>query len=190
MKKSLILLAIIILITGCNQEIKEKTQNNSKNNQPHDFRKPDFGEPDRKPEILGIVKSVVGNEMTIIEIEMPNFERNKNTENETEKTPTFGAGLNSGEQGMHGGMRGGMGGNKSEEDKNNLLEMLKERSIAESTVVIPVGIQMLKPEMASETKEITIIEANVADVKKDQMVSVWLNKDVEDRKIAEFVLIK
>lgn len=204
MKKSLILLAIIILITGCNQSIQEntpaQTQNTPQNMER--FQRPDFGQPERTPDIMGIVKSVVGNEVTILELATPNFNRNQNVEQtkpagqtgetgQTGQAPTLSLGTNTG--GFPGGGRGGFGGSRTTgtaEDQAAMIEKLKERSVAEATLTIPVGIRMLKPGTPSNTTEPTMDEANISDVKKDQMVSIWLNQDVTDRKIAEFVLIR
>lgn len=188
MKKSLILLAIIILITGCNQKIQENNYDKTTINKKQNFHRPDFGQPEKTPDLVGIVKSIVGNEIILLEIEIPNRNQikekaeNKPTNDKIKTQKPLGGGINIGGRGM--------GINRNEEEQQNMLEMLKTRSIAESTVTIPVGIRMLKPEIDSKTQEINTLEANLADIKKDQMLSIWLNQDVDERQIAEFVLIK
>ena len=86
-------------------------------------------------------------------------------------------------------MRGGMGSvDRNDVDKSLMIENLKKMGSSEETIVIPVGIQMLKPDTESED-EPRMLEASLGDIEKDVMINVWLNKDVSDRKVASFVLI-
>jgi len=45
-----------------------------------------------------------------------------------------------------------------------MIEMLKEKSVAESTITVPVGIQMLKSNQINGMMEMD--EANVSDLHK------------------------
>ena len=70
-----------------------------------------------------------------------------------------------------------------------MLERMKEMAASEETVLIPVGIQMLKPDSESESEKLTMVEASLADIKKDTMLQIWLDENISDREVAKFVLI-
>jgi hypothetical protein len=172
------------LLSGCGS-----SNNDQKNAEVS--REPDFEQPERQPDVMGIVKSVTGNEVTILKLDISKLgERGGSGEEEatgdTEKiTPSLSSG------GM-GGMGGGMGRSRdtsvSDEDR---IEMMKSRTVGEMTILIPVGIQMLTPGSDEiNESERSIAEATFDEIKQDKMVNIWLNKDVTDRNVAEFVFIK
>ena len=141
----------------------------------------DFERPEEKADISGIVKTVIGNEVTILRIERPEISNdNKNVaskKDESAKEEKSGSG---------GGMGGGgMGGrlNTDEEDDEG-IERLKSINVGEEKIIIPVGIKMLK----SEDGEATV--ATLDNIKKDQMLMIWTDETITDRTVATFVIIK
>jgi hypothetical protein len=76
-----------------------------------------------------------------------------------------------------------------EDAQAQMLERIKAMAVEEETVLIPVGIQMLRPDISVDAEKNTVLEASLEDIEKDIMLQVWLNKDITDRKVAEFVLI-
>jgi len=199
MKKTIILTSLffiaLLALTGCGNSVKNS--GNGENIQGR--RMLDFGQPESPPDMTGIVKSVIGNEVTIIKIERPNRDNfidqeriDERNEREEGSSPNLGTTLHGGTTRMPGSGRGFMGrpGGGDIDAQAQMLERLKEMGAGEETFTIPVGIQMLKPdESGSEDKRPEMVEANISDIKQDKMINVWLSKDVIDRNIASFVLI-
>ena len=186
MKKVLILLIIFsFVLSGCTGS----NLNNSDQNSRKEIK--NFEQPQNAPDLSGLIKSIIGNEVTILKMEMNNPDRinskkNSEIESEVESKPKALTGTTNTK-----GIGMGMGGRQRPEgmDENTKLAMLdrmKEMSSGEEIVIIPVGIQMLK--MDSETR--SMVNADLTDVEVDSMISIWLNKDISDRNIAQFVLIK
>ena len=160
-------------------------------------RMPDFEKPAEEASVSGIVKNVVGNEVTVLKIERQGgfgngtnsgFEVTEKKNEKEEKTQGLnitGFGGDSG--GMRGGPGGGMGGGRpsetGESDTDERLEMLKTLSTGEEKVTIPVGIKMLKNEDGK------MIEATITDVTKDTMLMIWTDASITDKNIANFVII-
>jgi hypothetical protein len=219
MKKALalssILLFSVVILTGCGQTQKSSNQANdnqatgttSKQNndslRPSRDNRPDFGQPDREADVRGLVKSIVGNEVDVLKVEMPGRQASStaaaNTENAnvqrevgasltTTGVPTGvpaggGAGM-----GMGGGPGGAGGpGEQDADSRAKMLETLKAMSSGEDKIVIPVGIKMLKSSSGNGSRE--MIEANLSDITADKMITIWLNQSVTNKKVAEFVLI-
>lgn len=213
MKKILIasvsFLALTLVLTGCAKS--SQTAKNAGNNDASRsgrMRQPDFGQPDRAPDVRGIVKSVVGNEVTVLKIDMPagGFQASSTPrqENGAENNPARNA---AGLAGPVGGgmMPGGAGGpgEQTTESRAQMLARLKELSTGEEKIIIPVGIQMLKMDTSDGKR--TMVEATLADITADKNLTVWLSSGASagnsatstasttimaaERKIAEFVLI-
>jgi hypothetical protein len=87
-----------------------------------------------------------------------------------------------------GGQFGGPGGG-TDSSRAEMLEKIKEMSTGEDKIIIPVGIRMLKFDSSSDNKQREAIEAVLSDVSADKTITVWLNHDIKDKKVAEFVLI-
>ena len=198
MKKSLYSLALFLLLTtflsGCAINKSNKSANsNSKDRFP---RVLDFGQPERRPDITGLVRTVVGNEVTIIKLERSqdgtgsrNNQESSNENNQNENVPSLSFGGNSDRMSGSGRMGRPGGGEMDADAQAQMLERIKEMSSGEETVIIPVGIQMLKFSTLEENSEPTMVEASLGDVVTDKMISVWLDEKVVDRKIASFVTI-
>jgi len=211
MKKNIILpllaLSLVVALAGCSVN-KKDISNTGKGAAevdrgigegiPSGPRRPDFGQPDRSPDSSGIVKSIVGNEITILKVDGGFGRRSSST--------TAGAALEDGDKkdspavsltgsvagrpgGMGMGMGGGQGGREpGSGDRTAMLEALKEMSTGEETIIIPVGIQMLKAADSNGGRR-EMVEASLSDISSDKTLMIWLNASSTDKKIAEFVLI-
>ncbi|QQG52960.1 MAG: hypothetical protein HY931_01860 [Candidatus Falkowbacteria bacterium] len=210
MKKKLafssVLLLFLFVLTACGQTNKDNSQTSTTTDKsnaalnPSRNNRPDFGQPDRASDIRGLVKSILGNEVNVLKVEMPNRQASSteatNTENNNTKkeagvsltTTGVPAGGGAG-MGMGMGMGGGPGGagGQTADSRAQMLETLKAMSSGEEKVIIPVGIKMLK--FSSENGSREMIEANLSDITADKMITIWLNQSVTDKKVAEFVLI-
>ena len=159
-------------------------------------RRPDYGQPATPPEIRGLVKSIVGNEVDILKIDQP--QRATSTDATTgsassTRTPSLSLGGSGRGQGgggyMGGGGRGGASGNSSSTDRAAMIARLEAMSTGEEKVIIPVGIKMLKADPNSTGRQRTMIEATLSDINADKMLTIWLDNSVTDKKVASFVMI-
>lgn len=189
-------LALVFFITGCSSNTSlNENSDISQNNKAGQFQMPNM--PERNADISGVVKSMVGNEIIITQIDMEKIRekmmesRQNSTEtndknanvNSNGSSATRGSGMGPG-----GGMMG-MGGtppgeaNSEEATARNemMAELTKEYSLGDVKVIIPVGIAMTK--RGGE-------EASLADIVVGSNLSVWLNSAVTDKKVAESVNIR
>lgn len=204
MKKYSFLAIIIIItalfVTGCAKGQNQSSNNSSTDAQQRDInRRPDFGQPEEQADYIGIVKSIIGNEVTLLKIERANRSKDNaglkseedadSREKQATQAPAFGVNTGGGRMpGMGRGMRNERG--EGDEDMQaQMLERMKEMSTGEVKVIIPVGIQMLMPNEEADKNKPETVEATLADVKADKMMQIWVNKDITDRQVAEFVLI-
>lgn len=186
MKKSLFAffcLLIVLSLSACAAKSNENLERPGK-------RMLDFGQPEKPANLSGLVKSILGNELTILKIEKPVFNQGEKTDSEDkveEKKTALSIGASNG-----GGMpRGNFGGGRqamNNGDNTAMLEVIKNMSSGEEKIIIPVGIQMLKKDN-SDTKTLNMVEATLADIKTDSMLMIWLDESVTDRKVASFVVI-
>ena len=197
--RKVIVLAFLLVfaITACSGDKDSKQTDAGKergNGNAREFGRPDFGQPEEPANIRGLVNSIVGNEITVSKIER--FQSNKDSKRKEKssdesvsdsKKATLGIGSSSLGKGMGGGMKGG--GSLDEDVKEQILEKMKKMASGEETFLIPVGIQMLKPEEGRDMREPSMVEATLEDIKKDTMIQVWLDESIKDRQVAKFVLI-
>jgi len=185
-------LGLVLVLAGCGTQTAPTAQNQAAGGRPD--RRPDFGQPKTQPEIRGLVKSAVGNEVTVLKIDQP--QRATSTATSTDAATSTrrasfslggaeGAGAGRG-MGGYGGNRQGGGSGASTTDRTALLAQIKAMSTGEEKVTIPVGIKMLK---SSSDGTRTMVEANISDITADKMITIWLNPAVTDKKVAAFVLI-
>jgi len=196
---SVVLFAVLIL-TGCSNSNVAGSKNQPSVSGSDHGRRPDFGQPDRPTDIRGIVKSIIGNEVTILKVDLPNRqasstpETGSTTAREAFSLSGAGAGPTGGPARMPGGGLGGPGdpGRQSSETREQMLAKLKAMSTGEEKIIIPVGIKMMKSGSADTGKR-EMVEATLTDVTVDKTLLVWLNTNVststEAKKIADFVLI-
>lgn len=194
---SLLMVGLLFFVSACSDATKSSNYKTNSNNQVG--RMPDFGQPKRQADIRGVVKSITGNEVAILKMDInaggrraSSSSENANSEN-TKNSPSVslsGASV----PGSGGGRMGGMGGpggpgGEPMTDRSAMLEELKKMSTGEDRVIIPVGIQMLKSSSNTETNKREMVEATLEDIKSDKMITIWLNNSVTDKKVAEFILI-
>jgi len=165
-------------------------------------------EPEEQPDLSGLIKTVTGNEVVIMKIDMGEQGENMAAgmagqeidADQVNNQRAAGTGLASA---LSGGMTGGPGGgtppagggpggggpegDNSEESRTSMIEKFKEMSTGEETVIVPVGIPILKRQ--SGGKEAGTVEAVFSDIKAETMVRIWLDADATDKKVASFVLI-
>lgn len=120
-------------------------------------------QPEYKAELYGKVKSIEWNMFTISEID-------------TSKDPTIEM-----EQAEKQAYMKAL----SEADRMTLKEQIQSAVIWDQKVMIPVWIPMIKKELVWEEKQ--DLEATLADLKTGDIVSIWYNKDITDRKVAQYV---
>ena len=192
-----LLLLAPFLLAACSSGVPKTDNSDNPSTKTERPRRPDFGQPETQPEIRGIVKSVVGNEVTVLKIDQPQG-MGMATSTDAKATSTRPVSLNFG--GTSGGGRGGVpGGNRPQGDRPEgdnstanraaMLEKIKAMSTGEEKVIIPIGIKMLKADSSSTGKQRTMAEATISDVAADKMITVWLNNSITDKKVASFVMI-
>jgi len=218
------LIAFLFVLTGCSKT-PANTQNNQNGQQGNQTNKsgqdqnlsrsrqrmPDFGQPDKKADVRGVVKSIIGNEVTVIKIDMTNGRASSSPDKTSGASSTdiqskpavslAGAESGTGRGGMGGrgaggpgaGGPGGFGGGQSTTSRADMLAKLEAMSSGEDKIIIPVGIKMLKADTGSGSgsgsTQPNMVEATLADVTADKMLTIWLNASSTDKKIAEFILI-
>ena len=174
---SLLLIFVLVLLGYTWQNNNRQSEDNKISEKNRVF---DFERPEEKADISGIVKTIIGNEVTVLKIERQTFDENKNIEkdkddNDTKRRPASG---------MGGGMGMGSRLNTGDEDSDERLEMLKSLSTGDEKIIIPVGIKMLKNDNGK------MIEATLDDVTKDKMLTIWIDKNITNKNIAYFVVIR
>jgi len=174
------LLSIIaIVFAACSSE---KSADTSQKN----FGIKQYDMPEEQADIMGIVKSMVGNEVTITQYdlsEMPQMQMTPPTEEQKAEFIASG-----GMPGMGGGMRG-MGQNGGNgEDRASMFEDME--TLGDIKVTIPVGIQMTKMGSRTQGESASDNNATLEDVGVGGMITIWLNDEMTDRKVAEFVMVR
>jgi hypothetical protein len=74
-----------------------------------------------------------------------------------------------------------------ESARTALKEEINKATLWELKLTVPVWIPMTKKE--AQWPDAPNLEASLADLKVWQYISIWLNPEVADRKVAEFVKI-
>ncbi|MCK5212040.1 hypothetical protein KAJ89_05035 [Candidatus Parcubacteria bacterium] len=184
MKKVItVCLLLVFVLAGCTAQTNDKQ--NGDNNTLGRNRMPDFGQPEEPAGIRGLVKTITGNEVTILKIARPQMNENNPEEDESDEKKDSSTGQRPAPSFSGHGTGMGMGtrSNTGTSDSDERLAMLKSMSAGEEKVIIPVGIKMLKNEDGE------MLEATLGDVKRDQMLLIWTDASITDRNIANFVII-
>lgn len=170
MKKIIIAWASVLLLASCGTEIENSSTNTTvipatniaisveDRNAEINSLKPEY-----KAELYGKVKSIEGNMFTISEID-------------TSKDPTIG---------MEPTEKKAYMMSLSDADRMALKDMITNSIIWDVKVMIPVWIPMIKKELSWEEK--LDVEATLEDLKTGDIVSIWYNEEIIDRKIAKYV---
>jgi len=120
-------------------------------------------QPDYKAELYWKVKQIEWNIFTISEID-------------TSKDPTIEMEQKEKQAYMQ---------SLSEADRTALKEQIQSAILWDLKIMIPVWIPMIKKELVWEEK--LELEATLEDLKSWDIISVWYNEEVTDRKIAKYV---
>ncbi len=194
----LAILSLTVVLGGCAAKTSTESDN-SMTDKTGQVDRAMVSLPDREADIVGVVKSITGNEVVISKLDMdammeqmkanmPNTSSTNTGNTDTEKK-TSNLVQTTGGPGGGGMMPGGPGGGRRPDEANSdetssakskmLAELLKN-SLGDEKVIVPVGIQMSKRGG----------DANLSNLTAGTMVSVWLNQTIADRKIAEVVFIR
>jgi len=140
-------------------------------------------QPERTAEVIGIIKSIMGNEAVVAIMDMPGTSTDASEQTDAAAVSLTGTTGTTGTGG--GGAGGGIG------DKEAMIAEKLKNSKENMVVSIPVGILMTK-KVAGEVEGEggTTVEANLSDVVSGKMVSIWLHQEIADKNIAEFVSIR
>lgn len=122
-------------------------------------------QPDRKMDIYWKITWIEWNEVTLLQVD-------------TSKDPTFNMTPTEKKKYMQ---------SMDESARTALKEEINKATLWELKLTVPVWIPMTKKE--AQWPDAPNLEASLADLKVWQYISIWLNPEVADRKVAEFVKI-
>jgi len=122
-------------------------------------------QPERKLDIYGKVVSQEWNEITLLQVD-------------TSKDPTFTMTPEEKKKYMT---------SLDEAARMALKEQINSATLWEVKITIPVWIAMTKK--SAQWTDAPTLEASLADVKVWWYLSIWLNQDITDKKIADFVKV-
>jgi hypothetical protein len=171
-----LMLGILVLSTGCGNS---KNSNNS-NSSTKDGSK--YNNRDNPADIVGIVKSIVGNEAVIAKIDMEKMKQQRQqnmTEEQKEKMKSNLTSQSGARPGGGMGMRMRGGANNDQRDEMS-AEMLKN-STGDVKITIPVGISIKKSGQQ---------EGSLVDIKNGVMINIWLNETVTSTKVAKSIILR
>ncbi len=168
MKKIIIIWAALTLLASCWTEVEKTVETNTEKVTVVDIWVDRNAEmislqPKYKAELYGKVKSIEGNMFTISEID-------------TSKDPTLG---------MERTEKQAYMATLTDAEKIAFKEAALSTIIWDEKITIPVWIPMVKKELSWEDR--LDLEATLADLKTGDIVSIWYNTEVTDRKIAKYV---
>lgn len=165
MKKILLpvfIVATLFLVSCTNTETTDKTNTNTDTTQTQDISS---AQPERKVDIYWKITSIEWNEVTILQVD-------------TSKDPTFNMTPTEKRKYMQ---------SMEESARMALKEQINSATLGEVKVTIPVGIPMTKK--TAQWPDAPNVEASLADLKNWQYLSIWINSEIVNTKIAEFVKI-
>jgi len=179
-KKYFLLLGIIILsffTTACSTNNIPTVSSDKSISDVSETKTPT--QPDRSPDVGGVIKSINSNEIVVAIVERQTSDDSASASKESSSAlgVTTGTGMP--------GSGSGKNRDASVSDTDRLARML-ERSTGQEKILVPVGIAMSKTDENNDER----VEAIFSDLKAGTIVNIWLNEDVKDKKIAEFVSIR
>jgi len=124
-----------------------------------------LAQPERKAEIYGKIKAIVGNEVTI-----------------TKSDPSVDPTINMTSIEKRAYMQ-----KLDEAERIKLKEEILNATLGDVKVLINIGIPMVKK--TSQGPDAETVDGSLADLKIGGVVSVWLDNNVADKNVAEFVKI-
>ncbi len=165
-KKIILSIFLLLLLTSCWTETNtsENIQINSWINENIDRNQEMISlQPNYKNELYWKIKQIEWNMFTISQID-------------TSKDPTLEMERKEKQAYMQ---------SLSDADKQALKEQIQGAIIWDVKIMIPVWIPMIKKELIWEEKQ--DLEATLADLKTWDIISIWYNKEITDRKVAKYV---
>jgi len=205
--------AAVLSVSGKSGDLLSFLSGNNKNSQTAGSQA-DIKRPDREADIVGFVESIKGNEVTILKMDMSQMPGTDRTGSGTDNSDTddssteakvslgqdsSGTNMQRPQRGQGGRPEGGAGETGNTSARAEMMAELKKNSTGTEIVTVPVGILMTKRDTTAQKNSTSggsktrggaaEVEASLSDIVVDQMVTIWLNQDVTDRNIAEFVSI-
>lgn len=168
MKKIILFLSLSFILFSCStsddtQVVTSSNNSTSITNTENRDEEIVSLQPDHKADLYWKVKSIEWNIFTISEID-------------TSKDPTIDMTPEEKQAYMQ---------SLPEADRLALKEQIQSAVMWDVKVMIPVWIPMIKKELVWEDK--VDMEATLEDIKSQDIVSIWYNKDITDRKAAIYV---
>ena len=164
MKKIIFTLIVLLSVTSCSTQDTNIVDNNIVTQNTEERNEDILSlQPDYKSDLYWKIKSVEWNIFTITEIDRS-------------KDPTADMSPVDKKKYMQ---------SLPEAERMALKEQIQSAILWDVKVMIPVWIPMIKKELAWEDK--VDMEATLADLKPNDIVSIWYNEEQKDRKIAKFV---
>ncbi len=164
-KLLILILAITMVVTGCSNAKENVTstdeQNASHNNMEGNGEIPNQNgnqKRNNRPDMMGKVKSIIGNEIILQLAEMPEIQERSESEQNNEKRALGVNNNGSGFGGPPGGMRSG--GNR----EMNFTGETK-------TLLIPVGVPITSFGAGGEK------ELEIEDIYEGSILQIWFDKD-------------
>lgn len=139
---------------------KETTQSPEVSNTPQESL-----QPERKVDIYGKIVSMEWNEITLLQVD-------------TSKDPTFNMTPTQKKKYMQ---------SMDESARMALKEEINKATLWEIKLIVPIGIEIMRK--TASWPDAPNVEASIADFKVWQYISVWLNTEIKEQKVAEFVKI-
>ncbi len=173
MKTTILIFVLLFSLTlvSCSKQDtttddKTKTETNVENNTANTVSSQDNTvQPDRKMDMYGKITWIEWNEVTLLQVD-------------TSKDPTFDMTPTQKKKYMQ---------SMDEQARTALKEEINKATLWELKLTVPVWIPMTKKE--AQWPDAPNLEASLADLKVWQYISIWVNPEVTDRKVAEFVKI-
>ncbi|MDF1616431.1 hypothetical protein [Petrocella sp. FN5] len=171
---TMIVLLMIINISGCSFET---TEVESKTSEASTIEATTTPVPERKAEVMGIIKNVIGNEVSV-SLLLKNTESEENMEQEALLTDEEKAA----KQAEKKAANQAANARNIEKDPMEKVELSGEMR----DVVIPVGTKVVQSTGTGE-----FIDLNIGDILKGTSVKIWLIEDGEGEvAVAEFVQLQ
>jgi len=178
-----LLVLMLLLVSACSKI----TDESSSNEVSGDVASDTVGEGVEnmgRPDISGIITKITANEITVAEIEMPEKSQSDNSEEDGEERQAIAFGTTQPVGAPGGGPGGGPGDGSGGGNRDSIIENMNLSEATKVNVIVPVGIAMT---MMGDDGE---VEATISDLESEQMVNIWLNDDVTDRNVADYVVIR
>lgn len=168
---------------------------NKGENQLNMPEKQDLNLPDRDADIMGIVESVKGNQVTVLKLDassMPQMNRDDESGNSGEnasggsgqKRERLSREMPQGERPTGTSADGASAQRPTGGASDTMISELKAKSTGTEIITVPVGITMYKESGMGQWSGATL-----TDLSANSMVTIWLNSSAEGENVAEALQI-